>query len=364
MKIEIGESLGYSFLRHVKGCWLVQTNWKPSDQWIPERTQAELDEMFQDIKRGFDPNGSVFKGTKTVSQLLKQAEIDVLGVDLRGDVHALEVAFHEGGLNYGGGVDNRLSKKLLRAFMVLHKYHPRRTKFHIYFASPKVNPSVQSELERTFNSLSKEYPHVKWTLATNETFAAKILRPTVDRAGNVSDATELFMRSHRLMQMAGSPGPKPSSPAIAGGKAAKYQEPLTQRKSDLDIKQVQPVVRSLMTTLLEGWPDLLDDADKHNMTDPTFCEVQLGLKLAGFALLRDAINGPRINGRGRYYTRSYGGRFLVCSQWWKQNHLANARSLLRFVEELISRKPDHPGRTSLESHQRALEKYIGQAEVT
>ena len=361
MKIEIGESLGYSFLRHVKGCWLVQTNWKPSDQWPTERTSAELEDMFKGLKRNFDPGGNVFKGTKTVSQLLKQAEVDVIGVDLQGEVHALEVAFHEGGLNYGGGVNNRLSKKLLRAFMVLHKYHPRRSKFHIYFVSPKVNPSIQSQLEETFNVLTKEFPAVEWTLATNDKFTREILMPTLDKAGSVSDTTELFVRSQRLMALA---GPQQSSPPADRDQVLKYQEPLPQMESDTDIQQVQPLVRSLMRTLLEGWPDLLDDADKRNMADPLFCKDQMGLNLAGFALLRDAINGPQVNGRGRYYTRSYGGRFLVCSQWWKQYHRVNARSLLRFVDELIARKPDHPGRSTLEHHQEALKRYIGKTKVT
>ena len=33
MKIEMGESLFYSWLRHVKECQVVQTNWKPSPSW-------------------------------------------------------------------------------------------------------------------------------------------------------------------------------------------------------------------------------------------------------------------------------------------------------------------------------------------
>ncbi len=358
MKIEIGESLGYSFLRHVKGCWLVQTNWKPSDQWLRERTSAELEEMFQEMKRVFDPDGNVFKGTRTVSQLLKQAEIDVVGVDLQGTVHALEVAFHEGGLNYGGGVDNRLSKKLLRAFMVLHAYHPRRTKFHLYFVSPKVNPSIQLQLEKTFDALTKEYPHVEWKLATNETFTADILQPTLEKTLSISDTTELFVRSHKLMELAGA---RPSSPSVARNRVPEYQEPSIQDESVMDLKQVQPLVRSLMKTLLEEWPQLLDDTDRLNMADPKFCGNDMGLKLAGFALLRNSANGPQVNGRGRYYVNSYASRFLVCSQWWKQYHLTNAQSLLRFVEELIARKPDHPGRPYLEQHQKALQKYISDA---
>ena len=41
MKIDIGESLVYSYLRHVKNCTIVQTNWKPSGNWIPESTYFE-----------------------------------------------------------------------------------------------------------------------------------------------------------------------------------------------------------------------------------------------------------------------------------------------------------------------------------
>lgn len=33
MKIEIGESLVYSWLKHIKECQIVQTNWKCSPNW-------------------------------------------------------------------------------------------------------------------------------------------------------------------------------------------------------------------------------------------------------------------------------------------------------------------------------------------
>ena len=33
MKIEIGESLATSYLNHVKGCRVIQTNWKKSGNW-------------------------------------------------------------------------------------------------------------------------------------------------------------------------------------------------------------------------------------------------------------------------------------------------------------------------------------------
>ena len=81
MKIEIGESLGYSYLRHVKQCWLVQVNWKASEHWAKHMTDAELEAMFAAMRQKFDPDGSVFKKSRDAAQFLRQGEIDVLGVN-------------------------------------------------------------------------------------------------------------------------------------------------------------------------------------------------------------------------------------------------------------------------------------------
>lgn len=48
MKIEIGESLFYSWLRHVKFCQLVQTNWKISQQW-ELMDMKRIDEMMSKV---------------------------------------------------------------------------------------------------------------------------------------------------------------------------------------------------------------------------------------------------------------------------------------------------------------------------
>lgn len=52
MKIEMGESLFYSWLRHVKECQMVQTNWKISPKWEIkfsddlENIMSKTDELF------------------------------------------------------------------------------------------------------------------------------------------------------------------------------------------------------------------------------------------------------------------------------------------------------------------------------
>ena len=202
MKIEIGESLCYSYLRHVKRCWLVQTNWKVSEHWSKYKSDAELETMFQTMKQKFDEDGTVFKQTKNASQFVKQGEIDVIGVEQEGSIHALDIAFHESGLNYGGDSKNRVLKKLLRTYLILHVYSPPKTKFHIYFVSPKVNPSVKNQLKDTFDALRKEYSETEWEFLINEDFTDQILRTTLEKADTVADTSELFVRASKLLELA------------------------------------------------------------------------------------------------------------------------------------------------------------------
>ena len=142
-------------------------------------------------------------------------------------------------------------------------------------------------------------------------------------------------------------------------------EPSHQSSNDGDDEthpdQVQPIVRNLMKSLLEDHPSLLTETDIANLMDRDYTQRILGLQLAGFSLLRRREAGRKGSDsdiQDRFYARLYAGRFYVCSQWWKDYHLANARSLLRFVGELAGREPDYPGIPVLERHMRALEEYI------
>lgn len=59
MKIEIGESLLLSWLKHIKECQLVQTNWKASYKWdlqnkeLLEQLMKSSNELFSE-KYGYD----------------------------------------------------------------------------------------------------------------------------------------------------------------------------------------------------------------------------------------------------------------------------------------------------------------------
>ena len=361
MKIEIGESLGCSYLRHVRQCWLVQANWKTSEHW-PMREGVDVDEMFDAMRQKFDTGGTVFKKTRDVAQFLKQGEIDVVGLDLDGRLHAMDVAFHEAGLNYGGGADNRVLKKLLRTLMILRVYAPSLAKFTIYFVSPKVNPSVQKALEGIFHALRTEYPEVEWKLLTNRNFLEHMLQPTLEKARSVADTSELFMRSVKLLELAGIRHSEESQQERAPQGAQKTG----QKNAHVAVSfghddLVQPLVRDLMDTLLIRCPVLIDQNDRRNLMDGEYCKRTVGLRINDFPLLRRVADGREISGHARYWKKRY-GEFHVCSQWWKEYHLDNARSFLKFVTELAEMKVERPETSLLEKHRKAFQDYIDRAE--
>ncbi|MCY3895910.1 MAG: hypothetical protein OXG17_05520 [Chloroflexi bacterium] len=355
MKIEMGESLAYSFLRHVKQCWLVQANWKASEHWSRILLDEQLESLFAGMRERFETDGTVFRRTRSVDQFLKQAEIDVLGVGQNGSVHALDVAFHEAGLNYGGaeGTRTRVLKKVLRSMLILRAYLPADTPTHLYFVSPKVRESIDVELVESFAELRTVYPDVGWHLQTNARFRDELVRPTLVAAQAVADTSELFVRSAKLLEVSGlsSAIPDESSPK-------KRAKPETSR---IPRATLQPLVSSLMKTMLEDYPELLDEEAIANLTDSGYCRRNLGLQIGNLALLRRRKDGRSVRGYSRYWSEIYGGQYFVVSQWGKQYHTHNAQRLLRWIDRVIGVTAGSPGRLALQRHRTTLERYVEQA---
>ena len=125
---------------------------------------------------------------------------------------------------------------------------------------------------------------------------------------------------------------------------------------------IQPLVRNLMQTLLNDPPSILTESDLSNLSKGDYCRYALDLKIEGHPLLRRQEEGTAISGHNRYYQEVYTGRYLVTKEWWKQYHLHNAKSLLRWVEKLIHRNPNHPGIAALENHRAAFQNYLNPPE--
>ena len=204
MKLEMGESLILSWLRHIKKCQIVQTNWKPSKAWNTFRAK-ETENFFLATKQEFGEN--VFKKSSQ-SQLMQQAEIDALGIILHeghiSTLYAVDIAYHESGLNYGSAKEtiDRITKKMIRtAMVILNNFDISNAE--IIFASPKINPNIYVPLLEAFeviNEIStKNKLGFQFILSSNEDFYEEVLNPTVEISKDVSDTSELFLRSVQLL---------------------------------------------------------------------------------------------------------------------------------------------------------------------
>ena len=199
MKIDMMESLGYSFLRHVQDCWIVQTNWKASIDGVSDTEWKRLTKQFDEMRRRFGDD--VFEGTETVQQLLRQAEIDVVGVAGGGTVHALEAAFHERGLE--GAQCARVHRKMLRTVLVLEALAMlwrKPDERHIWFVSPKVTRKPAGQLKDMFTELRRAYSQINWHLHIGQSFRDVVMNPTLAAALGTSDTSELFVRAERVLR--------------------------------------------------------------------------------------------------------------------------------------------------------------------
>ena len=87
--------------------------------------------------------------------------------------------------------------------------------------------------------------------------------------------------------------------------------------------------------------EVLNKIEKNNLMDKDYCKKVLNLKIGNHALLRKEKDGREIKGRSRYWKDLYADEFYVCSEWGKQNHSHNAKSLLKFMCELVQGQPEH-----------------------
>lgn len=211
MKIEIGESLVLSWLKHVKKCQIVQLNWKPSSEWETSG-QLENGTLMKNIEEHFSSQhnlSEIFKKS-SCEQLLQQGEIDALGLSfINGifqNITAVDIAFHENGLNYGSSDETvtRIIKKMTRTAMVTHNSFGVK-KGDIVFASPKIHHATLSRLEAVFIDLNKilrmDGIDFDFHLICNEQFDDLILSPVLSLSEDVADTSELFLRSYQLLQL-------------------------------------------------------------------------------------------------------------------------------------------------------------------
>jgi hypothetical protein len=215
LKIEVGESLALSWLRHVRGCQVVQINWKATPDILVGVDDGPLRPVFDAIRRGFDEAADplpVVKKTSSLKQWLQQGEVDALGLKLLAgrveDSIAVDIAFHERGLQYGSKTETsaRVAKKLLRTALLLRG--PLALEGGtVVFASPKVSPATTKavlaglERVRAFASEVDVLRSVSFDVLIGDGFREQMLDPVLATANDVADTSELFLRSVQLVKL-------------------------------------------------------------------------------------------------------------------------------------------------------------------
>ncbi len=217
MKIEMGESLFYSWLRHVKECQLVQTNWKSSPSWTFESSNV-IEEMLGELDSYFrEKSGdAIFKKNGSLSQIIQQGECDVLGIHIntenvaegyiKNTYYAVDVAFHTSGLNYGSKKETILKvvSKCVRTAFCLYGYFGAK-EAEIVFASPEIKPAVLEELLPMIDYINAYFKSkgfgFEFRIICNEEFKTLVVDPVLALGGDVADTSELFMRSYQLIRM-------------------------------------------------------------------------------------------------------------------------------------------------------------------
>ena len=145
-------------------------------------------------------------GANTISQLLKQAGVDVLGLCLEEQpprVYLIDVAFHAGGLNYGGreNTKKRIFKKMVRSLLLGRHYFPNY-RLDAGFASPVVTRSHEEGVNKAFELVRAwigDDPLMNASLFLNQEFKTEILDETLQLKSDVQDTSELFLRAWQMI---------------------------------------------------------------------------------------------------------------------------------------------------------------------
>lgn len=336
MKIEMGESLFYSWLRHVKECQIVQTNWKVSSQWQLSDSE-ELENIMKLVDNYYSQkyNYSIFKKNTSLYQLLQQGECDVLGMSVHPDsvqYYAVDVAFHEGGLNYGSREVTvmKVLEKCARTAFCLHGYLLTK-EAEIIFASPKINPAVLADLILCIDEMNTLFIgngyRYTFRIIANEDYNESVLKPILLVSEGVADTSELFMRSYQMFKMFSnekSSAKRTKNSASVKAIALDYAEEDTYK--ELKIGQLAKNVLARM--LCDG---RASDEEIEAMQTAEYSKKYFDLQYPLLKIAEDAERPPH------YYARPIkikGKNYYLCCEWFEKQGANNDRPyLLKWISE-------------------------------
>ena len=333
MKIEMGESLFYSWLRHVKECQIVQNNWKVSPQWQLNDAD-EIEELMHRVDAFFKQKYgyNIFKKNTSLSQLLQQGECDVLGTSIQSDeikYYAIDVAFHESGLNYGDRNTTvmKVLEKCARTAFCLHGYLFTK-EAEIIFASPKINPAVLTDLESCVQDINEIFwdngYQYKFRIIANDEYNDLVLKPILIASEGVSDTSELFLRGYQMFKMFSNFDTKQRRTVT--------REPDTRKQyieldySDMDAYKelkIGMIAQHVLARMLEA--GCAAESEIAAMKTAEYSKQQFDIQ---YPLLIPFENANRPL---HYYAKPvtiYGKKYRLCCEWFEKEGANNDRPYL------------------------------------
>lgn len=306
MKIEIGENLIASYLKHVEDCRIVQTNWKTSSKWkITEYEEEKSRELFDKIKSS-PLFSEIFKNNK-YNQLIKQAEIDVIGLNTtEKSIFGIDIAFHNAGLNYAD-TKNVVFKKIFRTIFVLQTYFNDFNKFSAIFITPKANPATEKPIRELIEEANKliNDEMISVNFISNESFFSSIVDPLINNINEDNDTSELFIRSIKLLQL-------DKRVNIEAESKKPNKKSTINIKTTVDGMKIGQFVQYNMRKLFEQ--NLVSQNEIDNLQDK---EYSKNIFDQNFEVLRSPdkdITGT--DGRSRYYANEkFFNDYFLTSQW-------------------------------------------------
>ncbi|MDG5790137.1 hypothetical protein QA612_22100 [Evansella sp. AB-P1] len=343
MKIEMGESIMFSWLRHIKKCQSVQLNWKPSTAAWELHNKEDLKVLMNKVSNHFENKYryTIFKNNQSYSQLLQQGEIDVLGVEIQNglvaEIYGIDIAFHENGLNYGGtqATVERIVKKLVRTAMIIIGYYNTR-KGEIIFASPKINQAVYAPLKEAvdeLNILSNDLNlGFSFKLFANSSFKNEVFIPVYNVSKLVTDTSELYMRSIQLNNLF-IDDDRHKGTVLRSGMGKLKSEPVNTRKTDNEASTTRTMQRNEMKIgqlVRKSFTDLrnqdLITSDMLNwLMDAKYCKTTFDVN---YPVLKKVKHGTPladqrlIRGYNRYWKDALiiqNEKYLLCNDWYDRN---------------------------------------------
>lgn len=338
MKIEMGENLFYSWLRHVKGCTIVQNNWKTSPKWNACNME-DVERLKEATEKKFS-SYEVFKKNSSVAQIMQQGECDAIGIEYvegtkETNIIAVDVAFHEGGLNYGPRPVTvaKILEKYVRTAMCLLAYMSTKNA-ELIFASPKINPAVYNELSERVAELNELFTELGYgfiaKLIANDDFGKDVLGALTVMYDEVADTTELFMRSYKLLQMFPRVRDVTESKSSSGNTKTPDNKKITQiEKTDVysEIKIGRIVQTVLRRILSEG---KVSDEELLRLQDEGYSRETFRINFP--VLVKEDSEFDKI----RYYVDPVevrGTKYRICSQWFETPSNNDRPYLIKWIEE-------------------------------